>query len=149
MTRPAAVERYVDELKKATKHLPPERRQRLIGDIEAHLAEAITENSSEAQIQETLQRLGPPAAIAAQISGADPRKRARERYLRNLLLYNALFVPTTFLLINWLAGPAPAVVMATLALAGLSLRLTMDYRRRLELAENERRLQTLEQGWSP
>lgn len=146
MKRSAAVERYLDELKKATKQLPPQRRQRLIDDIEAHLAEAVTEHSNDAQIQDTLQRLGPPAAIAAQVKGADPRKRARERYLRNLLLYNALLVTGTFLLINWVAGPAPAIVMSVFVLLAFSIRITIEYRRRLEGAERERRIEALERG---
>jgi hypothetical protein len=71
-------EQYLDRLERAAAHLPRARRRELVGDIEAHLVEALGPDPSDAEVLTVLDRLGEPEEIAAAEAprpepGADPR----------------------------------------------------------------------------
>ncbi len=57
---------YLKRLKKAAAILPRARRTELVGEIEAHLSEAIPAGASEAEALNVLERLGEPAEIVAE-----------------------------------------------------------------------------------
>ena len=59
---PLAAE-YLERLRSAAENLPREQRDELVTDIEAHLAEALPVDASEAQVRTVLDRLGDPAQI--------------------------------------------------------------------------------------
>jgi hypothetical protein len=62
--QPAAAA-YVERLRHAARRLPQDAQRDLVGDIEAHLHEAITADASEAEVLMILDRLGSPEAIVA------------------------------------------------------------------------------------
>jgi uncharacterized membrane protein len=60
-----AVRQYLDDLRKATRDLPPGRQRELLAEIEEHLAETAPLGASETQVHEAIERLGDPQQIAA------------------------------------------------------------------------------------
>jgi hypothetical protein len=60
---------YLKRLKKAARRLPRARRKELVGEIEAHLIEALPPGASEADALNVLERLGEPAEIVAEAGG--------------------------------------------------------------------------------
>jgi hypothetical protein len=70
-TLPPAAVAYLKRLRRAARPLPTETRRELLGDIEAHLQEAIDVEMSEAEVLSALDRLGSPEEIVgAQLGGA-------------------------------------------------------------------------------
>lgn len=95
---------YLDELRTGTRDLPKGRREELLVEIEAHIAEALPPGASEAEIREVLDRLGDPARIAAEerdrLGIARPRPGALEWIAIVLLLIGGVVVPV----VGWIAG---------------------------------------------
>lgn len=56
-------EDYLQRLRQAGRQLPPDRLRDLLGEIEAHLSEAIPRGASDHDALEVLERLGPPGDI--------------------------------------------------------------------------------------
>ncbi|MGD0273554.1 MAG: DUF1700 domain-containing protein [Gaiellaceae bacterium] len=91
---------YLKRLKKAARHLPRARRRELLGEIEAHLSEALPAGASEAEAQNVLERLGEPEQIAAEAeSGSGERAGTREWLAIPLLLFGGFA-----LMIGWCVG---------------------------------------------
>jgi hypothetical protein len=61
---PLAAE-YLQRMRRAGRRLPPARLRELLGEIEAHLAEAIEPGASDTQVHAALAKLGEPEAIIA------------------------------------------------------------------------------------
>ena len=59
-----AVHRYLDDLRKATRDLPPSRQSELLAEIKEHLAETAPPGANETQVHEAISRLGDPQQIA-------------------------------------------------------------------------------------
>lgn len=101
-----AVRRYLDELRRATQHLPHHRRDELIEEIEAHIREALATHAREADVREVLERLGDPHAIADEESrrlGIDrPRAGAHEWAAVVLLLVGGLL--PILPVVGWFVG---------------------------------------------
>ena len=57
---------YLKRLEKAAASLPRARRKELLGEIEAHLSEALPAGASETEALNVLERLGEPAEIVAE-----------------------------------------------------------------------------------
>jgi uncharacterized membrane protein len=95
---------YLDELRAGTRDLPKRRREDLLGEIEAHIAEALPPGASEAETRKVLDRLGDPAQIAAEERGrlgiAPARAGALEWIAVVLLLIGGVVVPV----VGWIAG---------------------------------------------
>jgi hypothetical protein len=70
--RPLA-DAYLERLQKAARSLPRSRREELLADIEAHLAESAPADASEADVRSALDRLGDPEQIVAAEAGDPPR----------------------------------------------------------------------------
>ncbi len=67
------VARYLAQLQTALRDLPPGRREELLDEVSEHIAAARAElgpQPTEAQIRALLERVGDPAAIAAEASPA-------------------------------------------------------------------------------
>ncbi len=91
---------YLKRLKKAAANLPRARRNELIGEIEAHLSEALPAGASEAEALTVLDRLGEPERIAAEAeSGSGERAGMREWLAIPLLLFGGFA-----LMIGWCVG---------------------------------------------
>jgi len=58
-------EEYLARLRNAAGRLPPDRRDDLIAEIEAHLAESVPPDATEAQVRTAIDRLGDPEQIVA------------------------------------------------------------------------------------
>lgn len=66
MTRPGLhllAQDYLLRMRRAGSDLPPDRLSDLLGELEAHLSEAIPAGASDQQALEVLERLGPPGDI--------------------------------------------------------------------------------------
>lgn len=98
------IREYLDELRAGTRDLPKRRREELLGEIEAHIGEALPPAPSEPEIREVLDRLGDPARIAAEerdrLGIAPPRAEALEWIAVVLLLIGGVVVPV----VGWFAG---------------------------------------------
>ena len=64
----ALIDNYLAAVARETADLPPQRREELLADLRAHIAEARAElhPPTEAGVRTILERLGDPAAIAAE-----------------------------------------------------------------------------------
>lgn len=94
---------YLKDLRRATRGLPRTRREELVADIEAHLAEAAPAGTSEAEVRTALDRLGDPEAIVAAERGDSPpqtRRGALEWCAIVLLLVGGVLIPV----IGWIVG---------------------------------------------
>lgn len=60
--------------------LPPDQARELVEDVREHLASAITEQSSEAEIRDVLDRLGPPAEVVGSAGPTAPAVSAPVLY---------------------------------------------------------------------
>src|SRR5262245_13339140 len=106
------VARYLVQLQTALRDLPPGRKEELVDEVREHIAAARAElgpQATEAQIRTMLERLGDPAAIAAEASQAqDDAKPAqslpgwREVTALILLPVGGIIVP----LLGWFVGVA-------------------------------------------
>lgn len=75
---------YLDRLRREASHLPPDRREDLIREIEAHLTESIAPGASEAEVRTALDRLGDPAQIVAEDAAPASQPGARSGKLERL-----------------------------------------------------------------
>ncbi len=66
---------YMERFRQAARVLPPGERDDVIGDIEAHLIEAIPPTASEAEARTVLERLGDPEEIVGTERPAVPAPR--------------------------------------------------------------------------
>ncbi len=94
---------YLKRLKKAARRLPRARRYELVGEIEAHLIEALPAGASEAEARNVLDRLGEPAEIVAEAGPSQLLKApvaAHEWWAILLLLIGGLVIP----FLGWFIG---------------------------------------------
>jgi hypothetical protein len=99
---PLAVE-YLKELRRRARDLPRSRREDLVADIEAHLAETVPSGMAHAEARSAIDRLGAPDEIVVAELGANPLPRRRgtlEWSTIILLLAGGVAIPV----IGWLAG---------------------------------------------
>jgi hypothetical protein len=99
------VAEYLRRLRRAAARLPPDRRAELVGEIEAHLADALDPGVTDAEALRVLRRLGPPEAIVAaeEPAAAAParrRPRGRKEWLAMVLLLFGGFIAG----FGWLVG---------------------------------------------
>ncbi len=96
-------EAYLQRLRQAGRQLPPDRLRDLLGEIEAHLAEAIPADASDDDALEVLERLGPPGDIVdaeqPHVAIAVDRRGWREWAAVVLLALGGLIVG-----VGWLIG---------------------------------------------
>ncbi len=71
MTSTSLVDRYLAEVRAATRTLPKAQQGSIVSDIESHIEQALSPNANEAEIRTVLDRLGSPQSIAAE-AGAVP-----------------------------------------------------------------------------
>jgi len=100
------IEAYLKRLAEAAEPLPAERREDLVAEVTAHIAEARAAGAtSESDVRQMLQRLGDPADIVAEATDGlvlveqPPKLRLRE--FAALLL---LLIGPVSLMIGWLVG---------------------------------------------
>jgi uncharacterized membrane protein len=94
---------YLERLERAAERLPRSRRSELVAEIEAHLAEATSAHSSDADVLSILDRLGEPDEIvhAEQPEAATQRDpRGTQEWAAIILLLLGGFVAG----VGWLAG---------------------------------------------
>lgn len=100
---------YLDRLHRETVRLPADQGRELVADIRGHLDAALEGDPTEAQVRETLDRLGEPAELVDAAGGAQPSpdrgSGAREAAAVVLLLASAfLFVLWPLAVPMWAAG---------------------------------------------
>ena len=93
---------YLKRLEKTAASLPRARRKELIGEIEAHLSEALPVGASEAEALNVLERLGEPAEIVAE-AGAGQASVARAG-LNEWLAIPLLLVGVSLFVVGWFVG---------------------------------------------
>ena len=96
-------EEYLDRLERAAEHLPRARRRELVDDIEAHLAEALGPDPSDAEVLTALDRLGEPDEIVAAEAprpAPEPDPRGVHEWGAIILLLLGGFV----FVVGWIAG---------------------------------------------
>jgi uncharacterized membrane protein len=95
---------YLKRLKKAAANLPRSRRNELIGEIEAHLSEALPAGASETEALNVLERLGEPAEIVAEAGTG--QALAPQAGLNEWLAISLLLLGGFALIIGWCVGVA-------------------------------------------
>jgi hypothetical protein len=103
MTHHPLTDDYLERLDRAAAHLPPTRRAELRGDIEAHLAEALGPEPSDADVRTVLDRLGAPEEIVAAEQPRPPAPvdgRGTREWAAIILLLLGGFVA----FLGWIAG---------------------------------------------
>ena len=100
---PLAAE-WLERLRTAAAYLPPSERADLLSDIEAHLAESIPPDASEAEVRTALDRMGDPEEIVAEAAGpaAMGSRRGALEWAAIILLLLGGFL----FLVGWFAGVA-------------------------------------------
>jgi len=86
---------YMERLRRAGRGLPPARRRELLGEVEAHLSEAIDPSASDAEALTVLDRLGEPnEIIAAETRDPDelPNRRGTKEWAAIVLLLLGGFI---------------------------------------------------------
>jgi hypothetical protein len=91
---------YLRSLDGAAKVLPRREREELVGEIRAHIDQAITPDSSEADVRNVLDSLGTPWDIVAAAGGETRSVRRGPREIFALLLLLTGFPP----FIGWVVG---------------------------------------------
>lgn len=121
IARHELVQRYLDGLRREARDLPARQRDELLEEIELHLTEALSDESSEAEVRTELERLGHAGDIVAEERdrAAQPTVRpgAKEYLALLLLLVSGLFLPVVGVVfgvvlvgglllpvVGWLAG---------------------------------------------
>ena len=93
---------YLKRLNKAAANLPRDRCKELLGEIEAHLSEALPADAGDAEALNVLERLGEPAEIVAEAgAGQAPATRAG---LHEWLTIPLLLIGGFIVIIGWLVG---------------------------------------------
>jgi hypothetical protein len=96
---------YLKRLKKAAANLPRARRNELLGEIEAHLSEALPAVASEVEALNVLERLGEPAEIVAEIEpGPDTLHGKRASALEWIAVILLLIGGIVFPIVGWIVG---------------------------------------------
>ena len=97
-------EEYLARLRTAAGRLPPDRRDDLMAEIEAHLAESVPPDATEAQVRTAIDRLGDPEQIvAAEADEPSPQARATgplEWVAIGALLIGGIVLP----IVGWVVG---------------------------------------------
>lgn len=115
----ALVANYLEGLENELSDLPRARRDELVQEISEHIDEARSgiDVQSEAEMRNTLDRLGDPAEIAAEARerfGVPPQEAPDEGYdLRRRVVYFVIGVPLVFAIlfgVFWLVASAVDVV---------------------------------------
>lgn len=91
---------YLKRLNKAAANLPRARCKELLGEIEAHLSEALPAGASEAEALNVLERLGEPAEIVAEAESSLGKRAGMNEWLAIPLLLFGGFA----LMIGWCVG---------------------------------------------
>ncbi|HEV8154328.1 MAG TPA: hypothetical protein VGP67_02265 [Gaiellales bacterium] len=103
-TRNQLVDRYLADLHDALRDLPRRQRDELVGEIEAHIDEALPSGASDAEVRTLLDRLGEPEQIAdaeRERLGIDaPSVGWLERLTIPLLLIGGVVIPV----VGWIVG---------------------------------------------
>ena len=98
-------EEYLTRLRTAAGRLPPDRRDDLISEIEAHLAESIPPDATEAQVRTALDRLGDPEQIVAAEAPDEPPVPARAAGRLEWVTIGAILIGGIILpIVGWIAG---------------------------------------------
>ncbi|HXY71917.1 MAG TPA: hypothetical protein VEM41_05190 [Actinomycetota bacterium] len=98
-------EEYLARLRTAAGRLPPDRRDDLMSEIEAHLAESVPPDATEAQVRTAIDRLGDPEQIVAAESLDEPALPARTTGPLEWVAIGALLIGGIVLPIaGWVAG---------------------------------------------
>jgi hypothetical protein len=92
---------YLKRLNKVAASLPRARRKELIGEIEAHLSEALPPGASEAEALNVLERLGEPAEIVSEAGSGKAPARAG---LNEWLAIPLLLVGVSLFVVGWFVG---------------------------------------------
>ncbi len=92
---------YLRRLKRAAASLPRARRNELIGEIEAHLSEALPAGASETDALNALERLGEPAQIVAE---AGPTSEAARAGLLEWMAIPLLLIGGFIFVVGWFVG---------------------------------------------
>ena len=92
---------YLKRLNKAAANLPRARRKELLGEIEAHLSEALPEGASEAEALNALERLGEPVDIVAEAGTSQAPARAG---LNEWLAIPFLLIGGFIFVVGWFVG---------------------------------------------
>jgi hypothetical protein len=97
-------EEYLARLRAAAGRLPPDRRDDLIAEIEAHLAESLPSDATEAQVRTAIDRLGDPEQIVA-AEAAEPELPAHRTGPLEWVTIGALLIGGVVLpIIGWVVG---------------------------------------------
>jgi len=97
-------EEYLARLRAAAGRLPPDRRDDLIAEIEAHLAESVPPDATEAQVRTAIDRLGDPEQIVA-AEADEPTAPARTTGPLEWVTIGALLIGGIILpIVGWVAG---------------------------------------------
>jgi uncharacterized membrane protein len=94
---------WLDRLRVASADLPSSERTELLSDIEAHLAESIPPDASEAQVRTVLERMGDPEEIVAEaVAAAEvaPTRRGFREWVAVILLLGGGFL----FVFGWIVG---------------------------------------------
>jgi hypothetical protein len=89
------------DLRRALNGVPWDQRQRVLDDIDTHLADALAGSATEAEVREVLGRLGSPESIATEAgSVSGPSSLGREAAAIILLSFGAIL----FWFVGWGVG---------------------------------------------
>lgn len=94
---------YLDRLRRAARRLPRDRRDELVADIEAHLAETIGPEAGDAEALNALDRLGAPEDIV-EAEQPSPDRSADPRGLREWAAIFLLPFGGLVMGVGWLLG---------------------------------------------
>jgi uncharacterized membrane protein len=101
-TRPHAVGEYLRQLERSLKDLPADRRSEIVGEIEDHIENLLTDlgpQPGEADVRNVLERVGAPEVIAAEARDDAEPARARANWTD---IGAVLLLPIPFL--GWIVG---------------------------------------------
>jgi hypothetical protein len=104
VTQNQLVDKYMADLRDALRDLPRRQRDELVGEIQAHIDEALPSGASDAEVRTLLDRLGEPEQIAdaeRERLGIDvPAVGWFERLTIPLLLIGGVVIPV----LGWIVG---------------------------------------------
>jgi hypothetical protein len=91
---------WLERLRRASAALPASEQADLLSDIEAHLAESIPPDATEAQVRTVLDRLGDPDEIVAEAVGPPVTRRGSHEWVAVILLLGGGFL----FAVGWIVG---------------------------------------------
>jgi uncharacterized membrane protein len=100
------VARYLDDLARRLRDGPRDRREELLEDVRAHIAEALSsvDSSNEAEIRSLLDRVGDPAVIAAEARERSEVQPARPGALEVVALVMLAIGGLVIPVLGWIVG---------------------------------------------